>query len=377
MKKIVVLYGGRSGEHEVSLISAASIIAHLDRNSYDIIPIGITKSGKWYLQNLPEWAFAEPDPNVMRSLPPVSEGPRVMAIPGEGLWVETSKGLRRLEADIVFPVLHGTFGEDGTIQGLLETIDIPYVGADVLGSAIGMDKEVSKRLWISAGLPVVDYISVGKEDIRHENMPALTRRVATRFGWPCFVKPSSAGSSVGSAKVNCQEDLLAAIAEALRWSERALIEAFIDAREIECSVIGNEDPIAFVPGEIVPTHEFYDYEAKYKDPNGASLLVPAPLSEETRLRIMNLAIAAYKTASIKGMARVDFFVEKLTGSVYLNEVNTIPGFTAISMYPRMCAYGGLSYPALLDKLVQLGMERFAERRALQYDFSREEAGKTE
>ncbi len=370
MKTIVILYGGRSGEHEVSLISAASIIAHLDRNLYDIIPVGITKSGKWYLQSLPDWAFSAPDPGVMRSLPPVTAGPRVLAIPGDGLWVETATGIQRLETDIVFPVLHGTFGEDGTVQGLLETIDVPYVGADVLGSAIGMDKEASKRLWISAGLPVVDYIAVGKEDIKPQNIAALSRRVATRFGWPCFVKPASSGSSVGTAKVGRQEDLLAAVTEALRWSERALIEAFVDAREIECAVIGNDNPVAFVPGEIVPTHEFYDYEAKYTDPNGASLLIPAPLAEETRSRIMNLAIAAYRTACIKGMARVDFFVEKITGSVYINEVNTIPGFTAISMYPRMCAYGGLSYPQLLDRLISLGIEHHTERRALQYDFAR-------
>lgn len=370
MKTIAVLYGGKSGEHEVSLISASSIVAHLDKAKYSIVPIGITKKGEWYLQHLPEWAYTPPEQGLMRSLPEVENAERVVAVPGDGLWLETENCLQNLNIDIVFPVLHGTFGEDGTVQGLLETASLPYVGADVLGSAVGMDKEISKRLWLSAGLPVVDYISVNKEDIAEENFQALERKIETRFGWPCFIKPACSGSSVGTSKVNHPDALKAAILSALRWSERALLEAFVEAREIECAVLGNDKPVAFPPGEVVPSHEFYDYEAKYKDPNGALLLIPAPLSEETKNRIMSLALSAYKYASIKGMARVDFFVEKITGSVFLNEINTIPGFTAISMYPQMCTSGGLQYPDLLDKLIGLGLDQYASRRALEYDFSK-------
>jgi len=370
MKTIAVLYGGKSGEHEVSLISASSIIAHLDKSKYSIVPVGITKNGEWYLQHLPEWAYTPPEQGLMRALPEVEKAERVVAVPGAGLWMETKDGLQNLNIDTVFPVLHGTFGEDGTIQGFLETADLPYVGADVLGSAVGMDKEISKRLWLSAGLPVVDYISVDKEDIADENFQALARKIETRFGWPCFVKPACSGSSVGTAKVNQPDTLKAAIVSALRWSERALVEAFVEAREIECAVLGNDKPLAFPPGEIVPSHEFYDYEAKYKDPKGASLLIPAPLSEETKNRIMSIALSAYKYASIKGMARVDFFVEKMTGAVFLNEINTIPGFTAISMYPQMCMRGGLQYSDLLDRLIELGRDQYAARHALEYDFTK-------
>jgi len=366
---VAVLFGGRSGEHEVSLLSARSVLSVIDRNKYNVTPIGITKQGQWLLGEnvidcfekndtaslLPAFLLPEPGKNQLFVLRNLS---------GQTL-IEPFTTL-----DVIFPVMHGTFGEDGTVQGLLETADLPYVGADVLGSAVGMDKEASKRLWLSAGLPVVDYISVGEEDISDGNLQALTRRIETRFGWPCFIKPSCSGSSVGTSKVSQPEMLKNAVASALRWSERALVEAYVEAREIECAVLGNEHPVAFPPGEVVPSHEFYDYEAKYKDPNGATLLIPAPLAEETRTRIMSLAVAAYKYASIKGMARVDFFVEKLTGAVFLNEINTIPGFTAISMYPQMCIQGGLAYPDLLDKLIELGLENYSKKRSLEYDFSK-------
>lgn len=356
MIRIAVLYGGVSSEHEVSLISAASILSHLDRDKYSILPIGIARSGFWYLQALPDWVFMPAQQEAMRPLPSIEASRRVLAMPGDGLWAEGPRGFEKLAVDIVFPVLHGTFGEDGTIQGLLEICGLPYVGAGVLGSAIGMDKDVSKRLWLEAGLPVVNYLRASQLDVE-TRMTSLAAEVSSRLGYPCFVKPACSGSSVGTAKVTDPEMLEGALREALRWSRTVLIEEFINAREIECSVLGNEHPVAFDPGEVVPHHEFYDYAAKYLDPDGAGLLVPASLAPETAEKIKRLAIKAYEAAGLEGMARVDFFIDKTNGTIYLNEVNTIPGFTAISMYPRMCMASGLSYEALLDCLVELGLER--------------------
>ena len=376
MKKIVILYGGRSGEHEVSLVSAASIVRHLDASLFEPILVGASKEGEWYLQegSVAEKALgfadgeAEPDHGAAGAPLAIAEGRKVLAAPGRGLVVETPHGLESLDCDLVFPVLHGSFGEDGTVQGLLEIADLPYVGAPVLGSSLGMDKEKAKRLWLGAGLPVVPFLSVRSAALR--DLEALAREAGSRFGWPCFVKPCCGGSSVGASKVDSAEALGPALAAAFRWDEKVLVEPFVSAREIECAVLGNEEPVAFPPGEVAPTHDFYDYEAKYLDPEGARLEVPARISPEQSDRVKSVAIAAFKACELAGMARVDFFIDKLTGEILLNEVNSIPGFTRISMYPRMCEAGGLSYSALITRLVELALERRASRARLLHNHAR-------
>jgi D-alanine-D-alanine ligase len=363
MKRMVILYGGKSGEHEVSLVSAASILRHLDRSAYEPVLVGVEKEGTWRLQDgaAVEAALAGQGPLS------IAGGARVLAAPGAGLVVESPRGVERLECDLVFPVLHGTFGEDGTVQGLLETAGLPYVGSGVLGSAVGMDKAAAKELWLRAGLPVVPFMAVRADALA--DIEGVARRAGALFRWPCFVKPSCGGSSVGASKVASAEAMGAALREALAWDEKALIEPFVQAREIECSVLGNESPVAFPPGEIAPSHEFYDYEAKYLDPEGARLEVPARLSEEQAARVRELAVAAFKACELSGMARVDFFIDKLTGEILLNEANTIPGFTQISMYPRMCEAGGLSYSGLISRLAELALERHAARSRLRFSRS--------
>jgi D-alanine-D-alanine ligase len=363
MKSVVILYGGKSGEHEVSLMSAASIVRHLDLGSYLPVLVGIAKDGSWHLQEpkVLEEALAGDGP---LSLHP---GREVLASPSKGLVVLEGGQTKPLSCDLVFPVLHGTFGEDGTVQGFLEVAGLPYVGAPVLGSALGMDKEKSKELWLRAGLPVVPFIAVRDLDLKlPQAEETLKRKIEARFGWPCFVKPASSGSSVGASKVANLPELLPALREALAWDEKALIEPFVTAREIECSVLGNADPVSFPPGEIIPNHEYYDYDAKYVDPDGARLEVPAKLSAEQQQRIRQVALAAFKACEVSGMARVDFFIDRKTGEILLNELNTIPGFTRISMYPKMCQEGGLPYPRLIETLIELALERHGKKAALRY-----------
>ena len=359
--RIAVLYGGKSGEHEVSLRSAASVVRNLDK-SHKLHLIGITRHGAWHLQ--PDSVLAdclEGDlPLDLRS-----DAPVVLVVPGTGLRVYGARGSADLPLDVVFPVLHGTFGEDGTVQGLLECADLAYVGADVLGSAVGMDKEMAKTIWKSVGLPIVPSITATTSDLKE--MDTLASRVESVLGWPVFVKPARGGSSVGASKVDNRSGLESAAQKALLCDTKILIEPFIHGKEIECSVLGNENPRAFPPGEIVPSHEYYDYEAKYIDPDGAALLIPAELDESSRNRIMEIAVSAYSAAGMSGMARVDFFIDKSNGTIYLNEANTIPGFTSISMYPKMCEAGGLPYPALLDELLSLAVGRKKSRAALHYD----------
>ncbi len=373
MKTIAVLYGGKSGEHEVSLISAASIIKNLDPARYSILPIGITKAGEWLLQDEASLRLIVNGRSGMEGLPPIVSGTKVSVLPGIGLVSEKASGTWEiLECDIVFPVLHGTFGEDGTVQGLLECAGLPYVGSGVLGSAVGMDKQVAKELWLREGLPVVEFITVRKNDLMNPHfLSALGRKIEARFGWPCFVKPASSGSSVGTSKATDEASLTHALDKAFAYDEKVLIEEFIPARELECAVLGNEDPRAFSPGEIIPAHEYYDYDAKYKDPEGATLQVPASLSETQEENLKAMAVKAYKACGFSGMARMDFFIDKRTGAILLNEANTIPGFTAISMYPRMCQAGGLSYPALLETLLDLGLKRFESRNKLSYNYDAE------
>ncbi|MBU0929046.1 MAG: D-alanine--D-alanine ligase [Spirochaetes bacterium] len=359
--RVAILYGGKSGEHEVSLLSAASVIRHIDK-SHKIHLIGITKAGAWHLQ--PDSVLAscleDEGPLGLRS-----DGPAVLAVPGTGLRVYGARGSADLPLDVVFPVLHGSFGEDGTVQGLLECSNVAYVGADVLGSSLCMDKEIAKSLWRQAGLPILPSITAVRADL--DRLEGLSGEIEARLGWPAFAKPVRCGSSVGASKVKGGADLRSALEGALAYDTKAVIEPFIAAREIECSVLGGDDPRAFPPGELVPSHEFYDYDAKYVDPDGATLIIPARLDDGVANRIREIAITAFKAAGLHGMARVDFFIDKKDGAVYLNEANTIPGFTAISMYPKMCEAGGLSYSALLDELLSLALERKKARSSLRYD----------
>ncbi|MDR3200398.1 MAG: D-alanine--D-alanine ligase [Spirochaetales bacterium] len=367
MKTVLVLYGGRSGEHEVSLRSAASVVGNLD-SRWNVLLGGVSKEGVWYLQS--QEYSGDARKNSLPTLE-ITQNPEALmsVIPGKGI----AAAGKLLAVDVVFPVLHGSFGEDGLLQGLLENAMLPYAGAGVLGSSLSMDKDKVKRVWKEAGLPVVPSFTLGKENYMRSlrEKPAgenLLRAAEEEFGYPLFVKPSGAGSSVGISKVHNQSEAACALEDAFRFDTKVLIEKAIRAREIECSVLGNFAPRAFTPGEIIPSHEFYDYDAKYIDPDGARLLIPASLDAPTLDRIKSMAVEAYAAAEAEGMARIDFFVEKDTGSVYINEINTIPGFTSISMFPRMCAHDGLSYSDLLNELLELGIQRFSQRAELLYSY---------
>jgi D-alanine-D-alanine ligase len=346
-KRIVVLFGGRSGEHEVSIRSAASVISALAQAKYEVVPVAITKEGRWL-------APAE----SVKLLPADS---RQATSTGTAVTVSQEPGSAS-GVDVVFPVLHGTFGEDGTVQGFLELADVAYVGAGVLGSACGMDKDVMKRLFREAGLPTVEHVAF----LRRER----SKRVADlekRFRYPLFVKPANLGSSVGISKAHNREELVAALDLAAQYDRKIVVERAVVGREIECSVLGNDDPKASVPGEIVASREFYDYEAKYID-EGSKLLIPAPLTAAQTSEVQRLAVAAFQAVECCGLARVDFFLEDKTGQVLLNEINTMPGFTSISMYPKMWEASGLSYKNLIDRLVELALERHAERKTIRYEF---------
>ncbi len=365
MKRVVILYGGKSGEHEVSLQSAASIVRNLDPELFEPVLVAIDKEGAWLLQGPGILGRARSAEGPLL----IGAGPRVLVGPATGLLVADAGVLKPLPCDIVFPVLHGTFGEDGTIQGLLEVAGLPYVGAPVMGSALGMDKEKAKRLWIAEGLPVVPFVLARRGDeAKAPRLSEIAQEVEKRFGWPAFAKPACAGSSVGASSVSDADDLGRALREALEWDDKALVEPFVKASEIECSVLGNGNPRAFPPGEIVPKHEFYDYEAKYIDPDGAALILPARLDEGVAAKVRDIALRAYRALDLAGMARVGFFVDSTKGEVLLNEVNTIPGFTSISMYPKMCETGGLAYPGLITELLELAIERHEGKSRLRYSF---------
>jgi D-alanine-D-alanine ligase len=358
---IALLFGGRSGEHEVSLRSAASVYENLDKTQYDITLIGIAKDGIWYCQQEPviqngSFVLSQRDHQ------------RVYMAPGKGFFVSE----KTLKVDMVLPILHGTFGEDGTLQGLLEMMGIPYIGAGVAGSYLGMDKEVAKVLWINAGLPVVPYRMLRSHETKIDgfSLDSWVGETAKRFDYPLYIKPSRAGSSVGVSRAETPEQFKAALAEALRYDTKVLVEPGINARELECSVIGNTEVTAFPPGEIIPTHKFYDYEAKYQDPDGARLDITADLPAKKKKEISDIAAAAYLTAECRGFARVDLFMDKNDGRIYINEINTIPGFTSISMFPKMCEAGGIPFSVLLDKLIVLGLEEFRIRQELTYNYTK-------
>lgn len=353
-----MLFGGRSGEHEVSLASAASVLRGLDPGKYDVVPIGITKEGHWLVGASAQKLL----PEVLRT------GQRVTmsADPTEAALVPLDPAARggAQRIDVVFPVLHGTFGEDGTVQGLLDLAGLPFVGAGVLGSAIGMDKDVAKRLCAAAKIPVVPWLAVPRAD--WEGDPKVTqRRIEKKFRYPLFVKPATLGSSVGMTKVHSRAELAPAMDLAAEFAMKILVERCVVAREIEVSVLGNSDPKASVPGEIVPHREFYDYAAKYLE-EGTQLLIPAKLKSGQVRKIQELAVRGFRALELSGMARVDFFLEKRTGKIFLNEVNTIPGFTSISMYPKLWEASGIPFPELIDRLIELALELHREKSRTKY-----------
>lgn len=365
MLRIGILYGGRSGEHDVSLCSAASVLSSLDKEKYEVFAIGIDREGRWHVQDEPEIIDDKDFGKVLK----LEKGGSWLVNHFEKdnkLCLYDIENNREVCVDVVFPVVHGTFCEDGTIQGLLELAMVPYVGADVIGSAIGMDKDVSKRLLKEGGIPVVPWITVSREQWEREQS-GITTRILERIKLPLFVKPSNAGSSVGITKVKAEEQLNESIERAFLYDRKILVEKAVACREIECSVIGNHSPEASALGEVIPRHEFYSYEAKYIDPNGAELKIPANLDESLAERIRETAIKGYTILCCSGMARVDFFLENNSKNFYLNEINTIPGFTSISMYPKLWENTGLEYSSLLDRLILLSIERHKEKRAIKTD----------
>jgi D-alanine-D-alanine ligase len=398
MKKlrVGVLFGGRSGEHEVSLLSAASVLSAIDKEKYEVVPIGITKEGRWLTaadaHNLLTGKATGARPTQLRAGDPETTPAAAVLAQGQSVVVPPEPahrdgGLipfqsdaaqmrraadRAINVDVIFPVLHGTFGEDGTIQGLLELADIAYVGAGVLGSAAGMDKDIMKSLFIAAEIPIVKHVTFLRSEWA-KDAKKVQKLVESKLKYPVFVKPANLGSSVGISKAHGRKELAPAIGEAAKFDRKIVVEQGVGgtkkkAREIECSVLGNDAPIASIPGEIVPSKEFYDYNAKYLD-EGSELIIPANLTKAETKKVQELALRAFKAVDCSGLARVDFLMDPTTRKIYLNEINTMPGFTSISMYPKLWAASGLPYTDLIDRLIQLGLERHADRKKNQYSRS--------
>jgi D-alanine-D-alanine ligase len=390
--RVGILFGGRSGEHEVSLLSAASVLNAIDKEKYDVVPIGITKEGRWLTAENAENLLAgklQIEPRNLRAGDPDMTEPAAVLHRGEAAVfppepVHRDKGLvpfqadasplrrasdRAINVDVIFPVLHGTFGEDGTIQGLLELADIPYVGAGVLGSAAGMDKDIMKSLFIAAGIPIVKHVTILRSAWERDSKK-IEKLVSSKLKYPVFVKPANLGSSLGISKAHDRHELDSAIEEAARFDRKIVIEEGVGgkkgkAREIECSVLGNDEAQASIPGEIVPIKEFYDYNAKYLD-EGSKLIIPAKLTKTQTRKVQEMAVQAFKAVDGSGLARVDFLMDPKPGKIYLNEINTMPGFTSISMYPKLWAASGLAYSDLIDRLIQLAMERHEDKKKNQY-----------
>lgn len=359
---VAVIFGGRSGEHEVSLQSARSVLGVLDPALYDVFQIGITHDGTWLVGGQVLQAMLDSATEGWAS------GAILPAPSMNGLYkLQTGQHLELLsQIDVVFPVLHGTYGEDGTLQGLLELADLAYVGAGVLGSALAMDKGVFHAVMRAEGIPVVETLVVLRSEIQADMQTAL-HRAETIASYPLFTKPANLGSSVGISKCNNRADLLEGLMEACRFDRRVLVQRGVNGREIEVSVLGNDHPQASVPGEILPSREFYSYEAKYID-NTSGLLIPAPIPDTTAELARRLAVQAYQAVDCAGMARVDFLLDRDSGELLLNEINTIPGFTQISMYPKLWEASGLPYPALVRKLIELALERKADRDRIEHRY---------
>lgn len=381
-KKIAVIFGGKSGEHEVSISSAISVFNALDKSKYDVALIGIDKSGRWLMPSEAKFLAHAENPRLLKlnqeketfSLVPFESSRQLVSV--EDRQTTSAPVPSQVSSsgkfDVIIPILHGPHGEDGTVQGLLELSNIPYVGSGVLGSALGMDKDVSRRLLKAEGIPVVPTIVVRKYEYAKSGEKIIQEAVS-KFGFPFFVKPANMGSSVGVHKVKSLSEAAQKFESAFAYDSKILVEQAINARELECSVLGNAEPEASIVGEIVPQHEFYSYEAKYIDENGALLEIPAKdLSSEIIEQVRQLSIQAFKVLECSGMARVDFFLDRQSGKLYLNEINTIPGFTKISMYPKLWEASGKPYNQLLDELIELALERHSEKNSLKTSFEPEE-----
>ncbi|MDR0455924.1 MAG: D-alanine--D-alanine ligase [Treponema sp.] len=355
---IGILFGGKSAEHEVSLQSARNVYDAIDRSKFEPVLIGIDKGGKWHSMGDSLSLLNSGDP---RRISLNSSGKPVALVP-ESAGLLTENGLK---LDVVFPILHGPFGEDGTVQGLLKLAGVPFVGSGVLGSAVSMDKDVMKRLFRDAGIPIGKFLTFRS----HEPFPVFAE-IKTALGSPVFIKPANMGSSVGISKVHDESEFSAAVQEAFQYDTKIIMEEYIKCREIECAVLGNENPIASVPGEIIPTHEFYSYEAKYLDENGAALEIPAKLDADTQKRIQELSVKAFQTLCCDGLARIDFFLKE-NGEVLINEVNTMPGFTKISMYPKLweAAECGITYTELISRLIELAIKRFEKEKEIKITYA--------
>jgi D-alanine-D-alanine ligase len=364
--RVGLIFGGKSSEHEVSLASAQSVARAIDtlREKYAVILIGVSKDGRWISGSnaLTQLAAASPTPLLMPGLenngaPAASEMTTTEdLVPGSA-----SKSSPLASIDVAFPLVHGPFGEDGTIQGLLELADLPYVGAGVAASAVGMDKALMKAIFRANDLPQVDWMLILRRE--WESKPEETiRSIERAFGYPCFIKPANLGSSVAVTKAHTWDELAQALATAAQFDRKLIAERAVDAREIECSVLGNDEPIVAIPGEVILQREFYDYTAKYAENAGTELKIPADLTAEQTRSVQDIAVRAFKAIDGSGLARVDFFIERVTNRILLNEINTIPGFTAVSMYPRMWAQTGLTFAALIDRLIELALERYADKK---------------
>ncbi|MES2965190.1 MAG: D-alanine--D-alanine ligase [Bdellovibrionota bacterium] len=357
--RVAVLFGGESAEHAVSLESGKNIADALDRNKYDVHLIGLDKKG--VMRSVPSLDILRKT-DVAKPIDLESIGQEVFIVPGPNKTaeiLELASGKRLGTLDAVFPILHGPYGEDGTMQGYLRLLGLPFVGPGVLGSAVGMDKDVTKRLLAQAGLPIPKFVALKRHETKTHDFKALEREL----GLPFFLKPANMGSSVGVHKIATQDKFAAALKDAFQYDTKVMVEEFIQGREIECAVLGNKDVVASVPGEVMPQHEFYSYEAKYLDANGASLAIPAELSAQQVEQVKTMALKVFRTLECEGLSRIDFFLKK-DGQLLVNEINTIPGFTKISMYPKMMGATGVGYSDLIDKLITLAMERTKEERGL-------------
>lgn len=361
--RVGVVFGGRSGEHEVSLVSAQSIMKALDSSKYEVIPIGVSKQGTWVVGADPKKFLPAPEEQKRLDVAP-AEAAGKTAVVGDPshqgmILLDRQNAHQQVKLDVVFPIMHGTYGEDGTLQGLLEMADLPYVGCGVMASAVGMDKTAAKRLFRDAGLKIAPFREYLRRDWR-ENPDQVIADLEAHLAYPCFVKPVNSGSSVGVSKAHDRGELSAAFDLAAKYDRKILVEASINGRELEVSVLGNDKPIASIPGEIVPCNEFYDYKAKYVD-DRSELRIPAPIDAAKTAEIREMAVRAYRALDCAGMARVDFFLDRDTGELVLNEVNTIPGFTSISMYPKLWEATGISYGDLVTRLIDFAFERYNDR----------------